>query len=723
MNKSVMAAVFAVGLAVVGWVAWGFVGASPLALVMTGLIGGVYLLGAWELWQFRAATASLATALRDTAQPPSDLAGWLERLAPALRAPVRQRIEGERAAFAGPALTPYLVGLLVMLGMLGTFLGMVVTFKGTVSAMEVSSSLESIRAALADPIKGLGLAFGTSVAGVAASAMLGLLSALCRRERLDALRLLDARVATAFRPFSAAQRRDDTFAALQAQAQSMPLIAERLLTLMDGLERRNEALSDQLRAQQDTFHRETVSVYTQLASAVGVSLHDSLGASARLAGDVVRPVVEAAMTTLMQEAQQSHQRLDAATQLHMQTLSAQWEHTAHRVAETWTEALQTHQQTQGALTTQLDETLQSVVSALDQRSTGWLASLQDTVAQSHALQATADQERLSGWSQSMQAMASTLAAQWQSVGAQTAAQQQAVCRTLEDAASQLTEQAGEQLRQAVRGAVELLDQSQGLLDARMQAEARSLQGHAQQMDALASVWRTELGTLRNDEAARGLAAVERLDALQAAVAEHLAHLGAALEAPLNRLLHTAAEVPQAAAGVITQLRQEMAVLSERDNAALAERTTMMAQLGDLLHSVNDAALEQRAAIESLVVSAASVLEQAGQQFSQSLGAQAGQAEKVATHVAASAVELSSLGESFGYGVAQFTASNDKLMHNLQRIEGALGQSLSRSDEQLAYYVAQAREVIDLSISAQQGIVQDLRRLNDQAASAARGVAA
>ena len=37
MNKSVMAAVFAVGLAVVGWVGWGFVGASPLALVMTGL--------------------------------------------------------------------------------------------------------------------------------------------------------------------------------------------------------------------------------------------------------------------------------------------------------------------------------------------------------------------------------------------------------------------------------------------------------------------------------------------------------------------------------------------------------------------------------------------------------------------------------------------------------------------------------------------------------------
>ena len=54
------------------------------------------------------------------------------------------------------------------------------------------------------------------------------------------------------------------------------------------------------------------------------------------------------------------------------------------------------------------------------------------------------------------------------------------------------------------------------------------------------------------------------------------------------------------------------------------------------------------------------------------------------------------------------------MQSLQRVEGAIGQSLARSDEQLAYYVAQAREVIDLSISAQQGIIEDLRRLRDNA---------
>jgi len=65
----------------------------------------------------------------------------------------------------------------------------------------------------------------------------------------------------------------------------------------------------------------------------------------------------------------------------------------------------------------------------------------------------------------------------------------------------------------------------------------------------------------------------------------------------------------------------------------------------------------------------------------------------------------------------FGESNDKLVTHLQRIETALDKSLARSDEQLAYYVAQAREVIDLSMMSQKQIVEDLQRLAGKRASA------
>lgn len=40
--------------------------------------------------------------------------------------------------------------------------------------------------------------------------------------------------------------------------------------------------------------------------------------------------------------------------------------------------------------------------------------------------------------------------------------------------------------------------------------------------------------------------------------------------------------------------------------------------------------------------------------------------------------------------------------------------LTRSDEQLAYYVAQAREIIDLSILSQKKMVDDLQRVSNPA---------
>lgn len=720
MNRIVFAVAFTMGLLAVAWVGMGFVASSWMALSMTALIAGVYLLGAFELKQFRAATATLVDALADIPQPLADLGTWLERLHPSLQNPVRLRVEGERVALPGPALTPYLVGLLVMLGMLGTFLGMVVTFKGAVFALEGSSDLQAIRSALAAPIKGLGLSFGTSVAGVAASAMLGLISAISRRERIDVARQLDTRIATVFRPLSLVHQRQETFKALKLQANALPEVVNKLQAMMDGLERRSEQLNQQLLGQQQQFHRDVSVAYTDLSNAVGQSLKDSLSASAKAAGESIQPVVASAMAEIAQESQRTHLRLIETTQTQLTGLSSQFESTARTVSDTWTTALQTHTQSSAQLVEGVDRALQSFTDVFEQRSNAVLASINETACRAQAEQVQADQQRAAAWTMSLREMATKLSGEWQQVGTQTLAQQQAICQALESTAGHITERASQHVSQTLNDVSQLVTQSEALIRSRMQAESAWIQSQGERMDQLASVWRTELNALRDQEATRGQAAVTRLDELQAAVAGHLAALGSALEAPLTRLLQTAAEVPQAAAQVITQLRQEMSQLATRDNVALAERTAMMAQMSALLQTINQASDQQQAMIESMVSSAAMVLDKAGSQLSESLSAQAGKVADVAAHVTSSAVELSSLGESFSHGVQLFNETNEKLIGSLQHMEGAIKQSMTRSDEQLAYYVAQAREVIDLSITSQQGIVEDIRRLQSKPAMQAVG---
>ncbi len=663
-NRGFLLLAFFLGLAAVAWVGAGFVrSGGGIALAMTLAIGGVYLLGAQEVRRWRAATADLSAALARVPQPLERLGDWLAQVPPAWRDAVRRRVEEERGGLPGLALTPYLIGLLVMLGMLGTFLGLVVTFQGVVFTLEGSADLQAIRSALADPIRGLGLAFGTSVAGVATSAMLGLMAAISRRERAGVVRRLDALIATDLRPFSLAHQRQQTFDALQRQASALPAVAERLQALMEQMERRGQQLDEQLLARQDRFHAEATAAYGGLAASVEQSLRDTLGASARAAGESLRPVVETAMTAIAQETAQQHERVNGAVQAHLNGLAERFAATTGRVADTWASALQAHARAGETQAQGLEQALAAFTSLFEQRSAALVAQVQDTVSRAHAQHSAASQQQGAQWAQSLQDALATLQAEWRQAGAQTLARQQAVFDALEQAATR---------------------------------------------------WRDDLATLRSEDSARGEAAMQRLGELQASlnaqVATHLGTLGQALEAPVQRLLDNAAEAPRAAAALIGELRRDMSQLNERDNAALQERAELMGQIDALLQSVRQATGEQRAAIETLVGSATAVLDQVGRQFADTVGAQAVSAEAVAAQVGGSAIELASLGEAFGHGVERFGATSEKLIDSLQRIEAAVGQSMARSDEQLAYYVAQAREVIDLSITSQHGILEDLRRL-------------
>ena len=722
MNRHFFTGAFVLGAMAVIWVATGFFASNVLALLMTVVIAAVYALGAMELHRFRQATATLTTALAAIPEALPNLGGWLSGVHASLQNPVRLRIEGERIGLPGPALTPYLVGLLVMLGMLGTFLGMVVTLNGAVFALEGTTDLQAIRSAFAAPIKGLGLAFGTSVAGVATSAMLGLMSAISRRERLAAAQRLDSTIATTLRGFSLTHQRQETYKALQLQSQALPAVVEQMQAMMAQMESMGRQLNDRLLTNQEGFHHDVKGVYTELASSVGQSLRDSLALSAQATGESIRPVLEASMARISHEAKLLHERMVDTTQTQLDGVTARFSATASTVSDAWSAALANQERAQAALVTGLDRSLDAFGQTFAQRSAALLVAVQEAYAALQGDHTSGDRKRLEAWMESLETMAAALKQEWQQTGAHTLARQQEVCNTWTLAAQAATESAQSNAAKTLDGIAKLVASSEELVRSRITSEAGWTQQHNERMDQAVSLLRAELGALRDEEALRGKAAVERLGELQTALTLHLSTLGTALEAPITRLIETASEAPRAAAEVIGTLRQEISSSVARDNELLEERSRIMTTLSSLLDAINHASVEQRAVIDSLVASSAVALGHAGSQFTDRVDAEADKLADIAANVTSSAVEVSALSESFSFAVKSFNDANEKLIVNLQRIEGAMDRSMARSDEQLAYYVAQAREIIDLSLLSQKEVFEELRQLPAKQARTAEEVA-
>ncbi|CAJ6228241.1 Methyl-accepting chemotaxis protein [Burkholderia pseudomallei] len=914
--------VFFAGLAAVCWIGAGYAVSNPVALAVTLVIAAGYLAGALELRRYRQATSTLAQAVAALSEPPAALGAWLERLHPSLRHAVRVRVEGERVALPGPALTPYLVGLLVLLGMLGTLIGMVMTLRGTGAALESSTDLQAIRASLAAPVKGLGFAFGTSIAGVATSAMLGLLSALCRRERLDAAQALDAKIATTLRVHSHAHQRDETFRLLQRQADLMPTLVERLQAMMHSLEQQSAASAERQIAGQQAFLGKAEETYARLASSVGQSLTDSVAESARVAGSALQPVMETTMAGLARETAALHDALTQAVQRQLDGLSAGFETTAAHVADVWRHALADHQRSSDALAQRLHGSIDRIVESFDRRSadlldgvrarldatassvsdawrgalaqqeqaneahaernrqaletaaatferhsaallraigeshsalqatlesrdeqrlatwtdslssiaaklgTEWAqtsaqaanrqqticdalahtAALLRTMSESHsALQATLesrDEQRLATWTDSLGSIAAKLGTEWAQTSAQAANRQQAICDALAHTSRDLSAQATA-FEQHTAALLRTMSESHSALQATL--ESRDEQRLATWTDSLGSIaakldteWAQTSAQMANRQqaicdalahTARDLSAQatafeqhtaallramsESHSALQATLESHdeqrlatwtdslgsiaaklgtewaqtsaqaasrqqaiydaLAHTARDLSAhtqahasatiaEISQLVQAASEAPRVAAEVVAELRQKLSDSMVRDTAMLEERNRMLATLETLLDAVNHASSEQRAAVDALVATSSALLQRVGTQFTDEVGTQTDRLGGVAAQITGSAVEIASLGDALGAAVQSFGESNDKLVAHLQRIEAALDKSLARSDEQLAYYVAQAREVIDLSMMSQKQIIEELQRVGGERASAGAAAA-
>ncbi|GJH24809.1 DUF802 domain-containing protein [Caballeronia novacaledonica] len=737
--------VFSIGLAAVLGIGIAYIASNAIAFAVTLVIAGCYLAGAAELRRYQQITGSLEQAVAQLASAPRSFAVWLDSLHPSLRNAVRLRVEGERAALPGPVLAPYLVGLLVLLGMLGTLLGMVATLRGTGTALQSASDLTAIRASLSAPVTGLGFAFGTSIAGVATSAMLGLLSALCRRERLHVTQQLDVKIATTLRAFTQAHQREETFKLLQLQTELMPKLVDRLQSMTIAIEQQSIAASERQIAGQDAFHAKAETSYRRLATSVELSLKQSVADSARAASAALQPVMQATMDGIAREVTALHGSVEHAVTRQLEGLSSGFEASSAKVAEIWSESLSKHAQSSAALVGEMGVSLDRFTQAFDERATHLVEGVSAHMDRvSGGLEASVAKHEQS--SDALVARMDASMAQFaQTFEARSSGLIDDVSARLETATGNMSQTWRDALEQHARASEQSAAQNQNALTAAAASFERHAASLVQSVDRSHADLRVELAQHAQERLATWSGALDTIavslreqwqqtsavaadrqkdicDALAQTAhdmsAQSQAHASATI-AEIERLVQAASEAPKAAAEVVAEMRQKLSDSMVRDTAMLDERSRLLATVETLLDAVNHASNEQRAAIDALVDTSATLLQRVGAQFTGTVETEAGKLGAMAAQVTASAVEMASLSDAFGAAVQSFGASNDKLVAHLERIETALDKSLARSDEQLAYYVAQAKEVIDLSMMSQKQIVEDLQHIAGQRVAGAR----
>lgn len=749
LDRLLFGKAFLLGTIAILWIGFVFVDTNALALTITAIIGGVYTIGIVELLKFRAATSTLSKALDATNETVDGFSEWLDRLDPSLRNAVRLRVEGERVGLPGPVLTPYLLSLLIMLGLLGTFIGMVDTLRGAVIAIEGTTEIQAIRDGLAAPIKGLGLSFGTSVAGVATSAMLGLMSTLSRRQRMLETKRLDTKIPTHFRDFSLAHHQRETFKALQIQTQALPRVADKL----DAMAEKLALLGGTLIKNQDQLHASVKRNFSDLTDSVDKAFKESLATGIRQIGEATEPIVKDAIADLTQETHKINRSLTQTAKDNTEEISRRFATQLEEMAQSWKTGLEAHNHANGALIERISRSqnafqedfkgvAESLVESVNSTSSSWIERMEANDkarldlwaavlgnAQKEAATYLTDaskvlacdfkqiteihQASFDAVTQDLVAVSSDLTAQWRETGEGTRAAHMQTSESLKQMAHDLASSNQATASRIQNEVTRLLTSSEDLVQSRIKTEALWLDGHQKRLDTLTETLGAELGKLREDEEVRAQAAAARYENLESVLASHLATLGQALEAPMARLIQTASEAPRAAVEVVEMLRQTATKRTQRDNQFLEEHRRIIERIDHLLTSLDLRSTEQGHAIGELINASKTMMADVGRHFARQVDTEIVKISEVADTIAGSAVEMASLGDGFSVAIDLFNTSNGNLIENLARIEEALERASARSDDQLGYYVAQARELIDHSILSQKEIVLSLQQLGPQ----------
>lgn len=597
----------------------------------------------------------------------------LGRLSPTLRALLQARLSGTATPPPAPVFAPFLTGLLIMLGLLGTFLGLFETLRGASIALTASADVDALRAGLQTPMQGLMRSFGTSACGVATSATLGAAVVVARRAAGSLNLRLYQLASGPLRHLSADHRQLSALQALAAQGQAWPEAATALATAAERL--------DGLRADWGAAHRSAAEDLSKSVNAVAAQVQTgvkeaSVAVEGRLSTAVgrIQSAVEAgAAQAGDQAAAQIRDLVERAVSEAVEAATARW----NEVQDGQGQSLRSLQSgVEGLLETQREQ-----VAALATQQQAQATALVD--AQRAQAETLAEQEQARAANLIERFEEGLLA--WRGALAEAEKVQQARAEAISGSLSAAADDLG-QVAEAVRG------------QAARQAQADEQQ-RAQATAALEQLAKTALAAQR--------AADEQQKSAQALVAGSDEQLQAVLDAGRERLDDALSSMQtQAEAHGERVAAQEAALVSR--NAELTKELTAFAHAQRLRLETHED--EQRVRQEESLSALADLLASHLRKLDERVVASTGLLETAGGLVQAGGTELVTVAETFSAAVDAQRQAAEAWLESLGEIERSVTDAgEAAAADVLGQHLARTHEVFDRQLRFQQELMEQLRK--------------
>jgi hypothetical protein len=709
--------------------------ADPLAFRITLVMGLVLLGGVVELFLVSRRTRRLHTELE--AFPRDATYDHVEGASPLLRALLGARLDRTALPVPGPVFTPFILSLLVMLGLLGTFLGLFETLRGAGYALDASADVEALRSGLKAPIGGLMRSFGTSAAGVASSAMLGMAAVFVRRDANRFGVQLHAMASGPLAHYAPAARQLVALETLAEQGKAWPTAAAALQQAVERLDRLGETWT-QAHAEATRETREQLKDATR---EVAETVTRGVDRAAQSASEAVTPLLqEAARKT----GEASAEHLSALREQIDRDLQARTRHEA-----TLREQVGEQLRALGEREAQRADSLAGRFEALGEHVREAFEDSSQRVREAFDGAAERDAQRAQVLQQAAETTRAAGEAHLSALREQFAAELQA--RNAHEAA--LREQAAEQLQalaeQERKRATTLADGFQQLASERAGQDAQLLQA-----------LQTELRALHAQEAERAESLAARFEALSEDVrsafanaaerdeqrAAALGEVGARMQRDLAEAASVVRERLQHSADAEAGLQQRAEQLFERLDAAshtiARAASTQVDALSQFVEATDgrlrdaEKASQERLAevlaewralgqtqAERMAEFEQTLLSQ-HQSTAQDLGERLGEhAQALDKHLADSAqllrqaatlvhsggAELSGVAESFAAAVASQREGARQWLESLGDIERyAMEAGEAAASDALGQHLARTHEVFDRQLQFQQELIEQLQ---------------